>query len=53
MAASLKAPQKARTDFMVDKQTYDDFMKACQHKGFAPNIIVERMMKKYNETGNI
>jgi hypothetical protein len=53
MAASLKAPQKARTDFSVDKQTYDDFMKSCQRKGYAPNVIIERMMKKYNETGQV
>jgi hypothetical protein len=53
MAASLKLPQKARTDYSVDKQVYDDFMKACSKKGFAPNVIVERMMKKYTETGQI
>jgi hypothetical protein len=53
MAASLKMPQKARTDFSVDKQTYDDFMKACSRKGYAPNVVIEKLMKKYNETGNI
>jgi hypothetical protein len=53
MAASLKLPTKVKTDFNVDKQTHDNFVKACQHKGYAPNIIVERLMKKYTETGQI
>jgi hypothetical protein len=53
MAASLKAPQKAKMDFNIDKQTYDDFVKNCQHKGYAPNIVAEKLLKKYNETGQI
>jgi hypothetical protein len=53
MAASLKLPQKAKMDFNIDKQTYDDFMKICSKKGYAPNIIAERLLKKYNETGQI
>ncbi|MGV8161907.1 MAG: hypothetical protein ACP5N2_01065 [Candidatus Nanoarchaeia archaeon] len=53
MAASLKAPQKAKMDFSVDKQTYDDFMKNCSRKGYAPNVVAEKLIKKYNETGQI
>lgn len=49
MAASLKAPQKVRIDYNIDKQTYDDFVRLCSQKGFAPSIIVERFMKKYKE----
>lgn len=51
MAATPKGPQKMRLDFNVDKQTYDDFMRACTRSGYSPNVLIERMMKKYNETG--
>lgn len=49
MAASLKAPQKVRIDYNIDKEIYDNFVRACSKKGFMPNVIVERMMKKYND----
>lgn len=51
MAATPKGPQKVKIDYNIDKQTYDDFVRACSKKGFAPNVIVERIMKKYTETG--
>jgi hypothetical protein len=51
MAANPKGPQKARLDYNIDKPTYDAFAKMCASKGYAPNIIVEKMMKKYVETG--
>jgi hypothetical protein len=51
MAATPKGPQKVRLDYNIDKDTYDTFVKACGHKGYAPNVIIEKMMKKYNETG--
>ncbi len=53
MAATAKKPQKVRLDYNIDKQTYDDFVKACSRKGYAPNVIVERLMKKYNDTGQM
>ena len=51
MAATPKKQQKVRLDYNIDKQVYDDFRRMCNKKGFAPNIIVERLMKKYNESG--
>ena len=51
MAATPKGPQKVRIDYNIDKPTYDDFIRMCAKKGFAPNIVVERIMKKYTETG--
>ena len=53
MAATPKGPQKFRIDYNIDKPTYDDFVKACGRKGYAPNIVVERLMKKFNETGQM
>ncbi len=53
MAASLKAAKKMRIDYNIDKEIYDSFVKACSHKGYTPNVIVERLMKKYVETGQI
>jgi hypothetical protein len=40
-----------RLDYSVDRKVYDDFVKACIHKGFAPHIVIERLMKRYVETG--
>jgi hypothetical protein len=51
MAATPKGPQKVRADYNLDKKTYDDFTRICSKKGFAPTIIVERLMKKYLENG--
>jgi hypothetical protein len=53
MAATPKGPQKVRIDYNIDKQIYDDFVRACSKKGFMPNVLVERMMKKYTETGQM
>ncbi|MFH0875199.1 MAG: hypothetical protein V1859_04630 [archaeon] len=51
MAANPKGPQKVKIDYNIDKPTYDAFAKQCASKGYAPNVIVEKMMKKYVETG--
>lgn len=51
MAATPKGPQKVRIDYNIDKPTYDDFVRMCSKKGFTPNIIVERLMKKYTDQG--
>lgn len=53
MAASLKKQQKVEIKYAIDKQVYDDFVKACTKKGFAPQIVTERLMKKFNETGQM
>ncbi len=53
MAATPKKAQKVRIDYNIDKPTYDEFVKACVKKGYAPNVVVERLMKKFNETGQM
>ncbi|MBT3406405.1 hypothetical protein HN419_04510 [Candidatus Woesearchaeota archaeon] len=53
MAATPKAPKKMKIDYNIDRGIYDDFVKTCSRKGYAPNIIVERIMKKYAETGQM
>ena len=51
MAASLKNPQKMKLDYNVDREVYNDFVRACSAKGYAPQIVMEKIMKKYVETG--
>ncbi len=53
MASTPKGPQKMKVDYVVDRQVYDNFMRACGHKGYAPQIVIEKLMKKYIETGQI
>ncbi|MBT4540766.1 hypothetical protein HOC35_04585 [Candidatus Woesearchaeota archaeon] len=53
MAATPKAAKKMRLDYNVDRGIYDDFVKACSRKGYAPNVIIERLMKKFIETGQM
>lgn len=53
MAATAKAPQVARLDVNIDKTTYDTFVRTCSKKGYAPKVIVERLMKKFNDTGQM
>jgi len=51
MAASLKAEQKVKIDYRIAKQVYDDFVRQCSKKGFAPVVVIERLMKKYLDQG--
>ncbi len=51
MAATAKAPQKMKLDYSVDRETYDIFVKKCSEKGYAPQIVLEKLMKRYVETG--
>jgi hypothetical protein len=54
MAATPKGPQKAKIDYNIDRFVYDDFVRLCSKKGYAPVVIIERLMKKYTELdGNI
>ena len=53
MAAALKAVKKMKIDYNINRAIYDTFIKKCTQKGYAPHIIVERLMKKYSETGQI
>ena len=51
MAATPPGAQKMKVDYVIDRKTYDEFVKNCSRKGFAPQVIVEKLMKKFNETG--
>ncbi len=51
MAATPKGAKKMKIDYMIDRGIYDEFVKACSKKGYTPNVIIERLMKRYNETG--
>ena len=53
MAATAPGAQKMRIDYTIDRKIYDEFIKKCSHKGFAPQVLVERFMKKFSETGQI
>ena len=53
MASYPPGPQKARIDYSIDRKTYDEFVKSCSRKGFAPQVIVEKLMKKFTDTGQI
>lgn len=51
MASTPKGPQKMKLDYNIDRETYNVFVKKCSEKGYAPQIILERLIKRYNETG--
>jgi len=53
MASTPPGAQKIKIDYNIDRKTYDDFAKNCSRKGFAPQVIVEKLMNKFNETGQI
>lgn len=40
-----------KLDYNIDRQIYDEFAKGCSRKGFAPQVILEKLMKKFVETG--
>lgn len=53
MAATNKEVKKMKLDYNVDREVYDKFVKACSHKGYAPNVVIEKLMIKYTETGQM
>ncbi len=53
MAATAPGARKKKLDYNVDGAVFDDFMKACSRKGFAPQIILEQAMKKFVQAGQI
>ena len=53
MAAYPKGAQKIKIDYIIDRAIYDEFVKAVSKKGFAPQIVIERMMEKYSQTQQI
>lgn len=53
MAATPPSAKKRKMEYNVDQPTYDEFMKACSRKGFAPQVVLEQAMRKFNQTGQI
>ncbi|MEK6741898.1 MAG: hypothetical protein AABX76_02055 [Nanoarchaeota archaeon] len=53
MASTPPGAQRAKLDYTVDRKAYDEFVKACSRKGFAPQVILEKAMRKFVETGQI
>lgn len=53
MASTPKGPQKIAIDYIVDRKIYDDFIRQCTHKGMSPKVVVEKLMAKYAESGNM
>ncbi len=53
MAGTPKAAKKMKIDYNIDRGIYDAFIKACTRKGYTPNVVVERLMKKYIDTGHM
>jgi len=51
MASTPKGPQKIKLDYNFDRQTYNEFVKVCSQKGYAPHIVIEKFMQKYIATG--
>jgi len=53
MAATPPGAQKRTLDFNVDRKVYDEFMKSCSNKGYAPQVVLEKLMVKFNQTKQI
>jgi len=53
MASTPPGAKRQRLDYTIDKAIYDEFVKACSRKGYAPQVLIEQMMKKYTQTGQI
>ena len=53
MASYPPGAQKAKLDYTIDRKVYDEFVKICSRKGFAPQVILEQAMKKFIQTGQI
>jgi len=52
--SELHLPGKKREmRYSIDQNTYDEFVKACSRKGLAPQVLIEKAMKKFVETGQI
>ena len=45
--------QKREMKCNIDRKVYDDFAKMCSRKGFAMQVIVQKLMEKFNSTGQV
>ena len=46
MAATPKGISKIKLDLVVERSTYDDYMRWCSKRGFSPNVLVEKFMRE-------
>ena len=53
MASYPPGAQKAKLDYTVDRKAYDEFVRVCSKKGFAPQVILEQAMRKFAQTGQV
>lgn len=53
MASYPPGPQKMKIDYNIDRKIYDDFAKACSRKGFAPQVVIEKLIAKFVQSGQI
>ncbi len=53
MAATAPGAKKRKIEYNIDQAICDEFVKACGRKGFAPQVLIEQFMKKYNQTGQV
>ena len=47
MASTPPGARKRKLDFMIDQTVFDSFMKMCSQKGYAPQVELEILMKRY------
>ena len=45
--------QKREMKCNIDRRVYDDFAKMCSRKGFAMQVIVQKLMEKFNASGQV
>jgi len=45
--------QKREMKCNIDRKVYDEFAKACSRKGFAMQIVIQKMMARFIETGQM
>lgn len=53
MASTPPGAKKKKLEYNVDAGTFDEFMKSCSRKGFAPQVVLEQAMRKFVQTGQI
>lgn len=53
MASTPPGAKKKKVEYTVDQATYEDYMKACSRKGYAPQVVIEQFMRKFIQSGQI
>jgi hypothetical protein len=53
MASTAPGARKKKLEYNVDAVLFDEFMKACSRKGYAPQVLLEQAMRKFVQSGQI